>query len=699
MLRANLKWKLMTRLVGSCLLLMLAIGTISCERSIATTSPEIANPAPIDTLKNTAGPLSEVNTPTGIFSLASSLDKYQPQVKILSPQPDSVLTDDRVSVRLQVSDLPLFRNPELGLGNHLHVILDKQTYRGVYDLTQPLVFDNLAAGTHTLRVFASRPWHESFKNQGAYAQATFHVLTKTAENNPAPQQPLLTYSRPAGKYGAEPIMLDYYLTNLPDRQVSEAHPELQHNWKIRATVNNQRFIIDRWEPLYLTGFQRGKNWVRLELIDDRGNPIPNVYNDTVSVFEYDPQIKDTLARLVSGEISSELARALVDPSSVVANQPTPTPPNKEPTIAPVPVVEPAIIPTPKPSTAVSNLPQPTNQMAPAVVRSSPSPRSIEAQQPQAIPSPIVVTPTVIPSPIAAPVVAPTPTPSSVGTPTVGTNPLVIITPKPQPSPTLVEIPHPISPSPAISPPPQIIPMPVAIVPQPRSLPDPVVTSTPQPHSGSLAPTIPTTVPVIVSPPQPYGESSPPTPVTPSPQPVKLPGGNSIPTPAIVPAPIATAPIATAGKESQDSATNSLGLPPLSIPIIVNPTANPAAPGAIVAPHTPTVKIPVSANPQPILVPIPIVIPPVTTQVAPAIPQASPDRSVPAPRQVSQPQVTEAQPNPWQAKAIEFIQFAGVKIRAFTNTIPAKAQKFGHHVQNWAGQAIELVRSWQNREAG
>jgi hypothetical protein len=51
-----------------------------------------------------------------------------------------------------------------------------EPYKAVYDLSEPLVFKDLSPGTHTLRVFASRPWHESFKNQGAFDQRTFHIL-------------------------------------------------------------------------------------------------------------------------------------------------------------------------------------------------------------------------------------------------------------------------------------------------------------------------------------------------------------------------------------------------------------------------------------------------------------------------------------------------------------------------------------------
>jgi hypothetical protein len=422
-------------------------------------------------LATTDGPLSEVNTPDAIAKLAPTLEKYHPQVRILSPKADEVLADDRVTVKLQVNDLPLFKHPELGLGNHLHIILDKQTYQGVYDLTQPLVFKNLAAGTHSLRVFAARPWHESFKNEGAYAQTTFHVLTKTAENNPQPQQPLLTYSRPTGIYSGEPIMLDYYLSNAPSHLVAKESDGSLTDWRIRATVNGQQFIIDRWAPIYLQGFKLGKNWVKLELVDDRGNPMPNVYNDTTSIVTYDPQTKDTLAKLVRGELNPTLAMSLVDPNFKAPAIPTPViaapPPTPQPT--PSPIIEPA------PSVVKSTpIPIPAPIITPPIAI-EPTPKPI------VIPSPPIVKPSVAPIESPPPIAQTQPLPSPTPTP-------VIISPKPisTPQPTPLAIPAPI----AVTPRSQPLETPT---PQAIATPNPIVVSEPKSESATnpLSPPTPT----------------------------------------------------------------------------------------------------------------------------------------------------------------------------------------------------------------
>ncbi|MCL1472917.1 hypothetical protein, partial [Argonema antarcticum] len=332
--------------------------------------------------------IAEVSPPQVIQELGQALETYQPQVAILSPQPNEVLKDNTVTVQLQVRDLPIFKDPQLGLGPHLHVFLDNQPYQAVYDPKGPLIYQDLAPGTHTLRVFAERPWDESFKNEGAYAQTTFHIFTKTDDNSPNADKPLLTYSSPQGSYGAEPIVLDFYLTNAPPHLLAQENPEDDiADWRIRCTINGESFIISSWQPIYLTGVKPGKNWVQLELLDELGNPVNNAFNNTVRLITYEPNGTDTLSQLVRGELSAANAGGIVDPNY------TPKTPEPTPTATPEPAVEPTPTATPEP--VVEAKPTPT-------------PEPVVEPTPTATPEP-VVEPT--PTPTPEPVVEPTPTPT------------------------------------------------------------------------------------------------------------------------------------------------------------------------------------------------------------------------------------------------------------------------------------------------
>ncbi|MDB9529302.1 hypothetical protein PN498_25140 [Oscillatoria sp. CS-180] len=274
------------------------------------------------------GLISEVSPPERIQQLKPYLDVYEPQVRIAFPHDNETLQDTTLSVDLQIRDFPIYKDQELALGPRLHLVLDDQPYREIYETETPITFSDVSPGTHTLRVFAVRPWGESFKNEGAYDQITFNIYTTSPSNNPDDSQPLLTVNEPQGTYGAEPILLDFYLNNAPLHVVAE-EDEAVSDWRIRCTINGEAFVFDRWQPIYLKGFQPGKNWVKLEIIDDNGALIDNAFNTGVRLIEYTPGEEDALSKLIRGEISLTQAKSLVDPTYV-----PPTPPAE-----PAPTVE------------------------------------------------------------------------------------------------------------------------------------------------------------------------------------------------------------------------------------------------------------------------------------------------------------------------------------------------------------------------
>ncbi|QQE65098.1 hypothetical protein GFS31_17830 [Leptolyngbya sp. BL0902] len=301
-------------------MIVLTWAVVGCAKP---TEPTALLAEPTEAPHLLAGPIAEVSPPETLDTLKQIIDAYTPQVRILSPRPGEVVENATVSVRFQVRGLPLFKDKTWQLGPHLHVFLDDQPYQAVYDASEALILEDLAPGTHTLRVFASRPWHESFKNEGAFDQRTFHIFAPTPQNEVNASAPLLTYSRPQGTYGAEPIMLDFYLTNAPLHLSAQADSKDDiHDWRIRCTVNGQSFVFDQWQPIYLKGFQPGQNWVQLELIDETGRPIDNRFNNTVRIIDYQPGGTDTLSRLVRGELDFKAVASIIDP--------TYTPPAPEP---------------------------------------------------------------------------------------------------------------------------------------------------------------------------------------------------------------------------------------------------------------------------------------------------------------------------------------------------------------------------------
>ncbi|MGI9104908.1 MAG: hypothetical protein ACR2G4_01520 [Pyrinomonadaceae bacterium] len=256
-------------------------------------------------------------------------DEAEPALRFVEPRDGATIASSTVNVKLalagELKGYKPMKDPATGMGNHIHVILDNQPYEAYYNLDQSFELRNVTAGKHTLRIFASRPWHESYKNAGSFQMVTFNVTgggdasrpTTTATgqtmadnknananagantnaanaNAAAPREgkempasqageidrakPLLTYSRPKGENkgaDAEAVMIDFWLSNA----------KLQGDggeYRVRYMVDGgDAKFIDKWEPIWLTGWTNGKHTVKLELVGKDGNVVENGgYNST-----------------------------------------------------------------------------------------------------------------------------------------------------------------------------------------------------------------------------------------------------------------------------------------------------------------------------------------------------------------------------------------------------------------------------------
>jgi len=313
--------KMSIRLVSLSLLLVLTLFGVACrpadQNANTTVTTSVTPPG--------EQKLTLVPRPAAIEQAMKDRgeqDQATPVLRVVSPASNAMINGSTVEVKLELSgDLKGYmphKDPATQKGNHIHVILDNQPYEAYYELGQPFELRNVTEGKHTLRVFPSRPWHESFKNEGAFQMVEFTVkgggdsskptTTNSGEKmaNPAnksegantsptparegkdysPSQagdvdrakPLLTYSRPKGEYkgtDADPIMIDFWLMNA----------KLQGDggeYRVRYSVDGgEAKFLDKWEPIWLTGWINGKHSVKLELVDKDGSVADNGgYNST-----------------------------------------------------------------------------------------------------------------------------------------------------------------------------------------------------------------------------------------------------------------------------------------------------------------------------------------------------------------------------------------------------------------------------------
>ncbi len=291
---------------------MSACGTAPANNTNSSNATNAANSSPATQT------LTVVDAPQRIKDMMASRgeqDKAEPTLKIVEPAANSTVNSSTVKVKLTLTgDLKGYKphkDPATQMGNHIHVILDNQPYEAYYEIDgAPFELRNVADGEHTLRVFPSRPWHESYKNAGAFQMVKFTVKNGSADaNKPATTsngqqmsnsnaavssegkdmqnstagavdatKPLLTYSRPKGEYKAaesDPIMIDFWLTNAKLKDEGG-------NYRVRYSIDGgEANYIDKWSPTWLSGWTTGKHTIKLELVDEDGGLVDNGgYNST-----------------------------------------------------------------------------------------------------------------------------------------------------------------------------------------------------------------------------------------------------------------------------------------------------------------------------------------------------------------------------------------------------------------------------------
>jgi hypothetical protein len=317
----------------SCLALSAVIYLVGCTAADNQNNATATTNVPAPTASPSPQNLVVVDRPQAIKDMMAARgeqDMASPTLKIVEPREGATINGSTVNVKLDLSgDLKGYKpmkDPNTGMGNHIHVILDNQPYEAYYDISQPFELRNVTEGKHTLRVFPSRPWHESYKNPGAFQMVSFNVkgggdaskptttntgqvmsnnnAAKPANSNAAAPQaaqegkdmlrseggnvditkPLLTYSRPKGDYkgaDANAIMIDFWLSG----------GKLQGDggdYRVKYSVDGTPAqYIDKWSPIWLSGWNPGSHTVQLELVDRNGNVVDNggynLTNRTITV--------------------------------------------------------------------------------------------------------------------------------------------------------------------------------------------------------------------------------------------------------------------------------------------------------------------------------------------------------------------------------------------------------------------------------
>ena len=212
-----------------------------------------------------------------------ALTPFSPSVAFPEASIDAVTYKDgkfqfaisNYELAVQTSDAEQKMCANSGQGQHIHLIVDNQHYSAQYSAA----FDyDIADGEHYILSFLSRSYHESVKNPAARYAKKITVKDKGISVEEDITLPMLFYSRPKGTYvgpsETDKVMLDFYLLNA----------DLGADFKVKAEINGEEYLIDKWQPYYISGLPLGDNTIRLTLLDAQGNMVNTPLNPVERTF-------------------------------------------------------------------------------------------------------------------------------------------------------------------------------------------------------------------------------------------------------------------------------------------------------------------------------------------------------------------------------------------------------------------------------
>jgi hypothetical protein len=264
-------------------LLVLPGGTGSSEAlGLPGRNPQPINGQSTPLERSSPGGLQEVAPPLAVQQLQEALAQRQPRVEILAPANETLLPPGPWTLRLRVQDWPLVDGGPLGLGPHLVVQVDNEEPLPLTSTERTM--PPLAPGSHRLTVFAARPWGEAAKNPGAWCQIRLHRTAANPPELPEPGLAQLIPVSPAATAAGEPLLLDWLLLDAPLQNLRGDDAR----WRLRVSINGEDLVLDRQTPLWLKGWKPGRNAIRFELLDGRGEPLNPPYNSLVRELELNP---------------------------------------------------------------------------------------------------------------------------------------------------------------------------------------------------------------------------------------------------------------------------------------------------------------------------------------------------------------------------------------------------------------------------
>ena len=300
--------------------------------------------------------LQEVAPPAAAQQIAHVLSAHEPRLELLSPAADSLVPAGPWTLRLLVSDWPLLQSPSLGPGAHVVVQLDGEapvrafdaSADGVVELEMPA----LTPGSHRLVAYAALPWGEAVSARQARLNWRLHRGLRNQVALPDEAAPQLVAIGAPSLAATRPVPINWLLLNAP---LQHLRPD-DEQWRLRLSLEGSSVVLDRAQPLWLSGLKPGEHFLQLDLLDASGELLGAPFNALVLELPV-PSSRSGAPAFYGAELNASQLAELSDPSVSAAAEsteatpapdlnPEPEPEQKAPSAAVPSASEPSAEPEP-----------------------------------------------------------------------------------------------------------------------------------------------------------------------------------------------------------------------------------------------------------------------------------------------------------------------------------------------------------------
>ena len=203
------------------------------------------------------------------------------RIMVESPKEGEVMPWETVDVFVRAENYAIGDG-----GNRLHVIVDNGSPMEHSHELKPVVLHGLAPGAHVLRVVAVKPDGKMLGNPEAKARVNFYVRRKDFSNFQPEDHPYLTVNLPKDGVSfpdAEgKVWLDFRVHNVVLSK---------EGYRLRYRLDGVETILDSPEPHAWTGLSEGRHRLVVELIDEEGDPVSEIFARVERTFEIPRMVK------------------------------------------------------------------------------------------------------------------------------------------------------------------------------------------------------------------------------------------------------------------------------------------------------------------------------------------------------------------------------------------------------------------------